>query len=322
MNTVSVIVPVYNVMDFLPQCIESILTQTYKDFELLLIDDGSSDSSGAVCDEFAKRDLRIKVIHQKNQGVSHARNTGLVNATGEFILFVDSDDFISPQMLEIMLERILATDADIAECSYCEYNSQNERRNILRTYGVITGTQNIINRNLTCEISVVAWNKLYRRRVITKPFTEGENYEDILFTAQVLCNCHKIVSTEHVLYYWRQRKNSITHSGISESRYTAVEHFMQRASLYHEHNGNVGLIHSGLLIELTLEMKAVVAGQNKQQMEYELERAKAIASRFYPSLIDIAAVPSVKGKLRAVYYMYQHSRYRKLLTTSLREQKQ
>lgn len=315
MTAVSVIVPVYNVIDFLPQCIESILMQTHEDFEVLLIDDGSSDGSELVCDDYANRDFRIKVIHQENRGVSSARNTGLAHATGEFVLFVDSDDFISTNMLESMLERILTTNADIAECSYCKYKSQSECRNVLRRYGVITGTKNIIDRNLACEISVMIWNKLYKRSVITKQFVEGENYEDILFTAQVLCNCHRIVSTEKVLYFWRQRKASITHSEISASRYTAMEHFMQRARLYREHNGNAGLIRSGLLIELTLEMKAVLAGRNKQQMEYELERVKTMAPGFYPSLTDIAAVPSVKGKLRAVYYMYQFSRCRKLLKT-------
>lgn len=319
MNTVSVIVPVYNVIDFLPQCVDSILMQTHEDIEVLLIDDGSNDGSEIVCDDYANTDPRVKVIHQKNQGVSHARNVWLANAAGEFVLFVDSDDFIAPQMLETMLERILTTDADIAECSYCEYVSESEGRSVLRRYGVITGTKSIIDRNLTCEISVMIWNKLYKRSMITKPFVEGENYEDILFTAQVLCNCHRIVSTEKVLYFWRQRRNSITHSEISASRYTAMEHFMQRARLYREHNGNAGLICSGLLVELTLEMKAVLAGRNKQQMEHELERVKTIARRFYPSLTDIAAVPSAKGKLRTVYYMYQYARCRKLLKTGLKE---
>ena len=111
---ISVIVPIYNVEEYLPTCIESILNQTYKDLEILLIDDGSTDNSGKICDEYAKQDKRCIVIHQQNKGVSATRNTGLNYATGKYISFVDGDDYIHPQMIEILYNEIRKGDFDFS----------------------------------------------------------------------------------------------------------------------------------------------------------------------------------------------------------------
>lgn len=113
---ISVIVPVYNVEEYLPTCIESILNQTYKDLEILLIDDGSTDNSGKICDKYAKEDGRCIVVHQPNKGVSEARNTGLKHATGEYISFIDGDDYIHPQMLEILYNEIKKTSSILQWC--------------------------------------------------------------------------------------------------------------------------------------------------------------------------------------------------------------
>ena len=113
---ISIIVPIYKVEEYLPRCIESILNQTYQDFELILVDDGSPDLSGDICDVYAETDPRIKVIHQENSGISDARNEGLSRAKGEYISFIDSDDWVHPEFLQQLLYTIEKYDADIAEC--------------------------------------------------------------------------------------------------------------------------------------------------------------------------------------------------------------
>ena len=125
MPEISVIVPVYNVEKYLVQCIESIKMQTFENWELILVDDGSQDNSGMICDEYAQKDNRIKVVHQKNRGVSTARNSGVKFATGKYISFVDSDDYIVPNFFEIMLEKLIAYKADMVRCGFYEFNDNN-----------------------------------------------------------------------------------------------------------------------------------------------------------------------------------------------------
>ena len=115
---ISVIVPVYNVEPYLRKCLDSIVNQTYRDFEILIIDDGSTDGSGRICDEYAEKDSRIKVFHTENRGLSCARNLGLAEAKGEWIGFVDSDDWIEPDMYEVLIRRAEETGADVVECSH------------------------------------------------------------------------------------------------------------------------------------------------------------------------------------------------------------
>jgi len=120
---ISIIIPVYNVEDYLARCLESILFQSFKDFEVLLIDDGSTDGSGKICDAYAQNDTRIRVIHKVNGGVSSARNVGLNNANGQYISFVDSDDFVHPCFLEFLYNSIKSSKADI---SICDYEKRND----------------------------------------------------------------------------------------------------------------------------------------------------------------------------------------------------
>ena len=117
---ISIIVPVYNVEKYLSKCIDSIINQTYKNIEIILIDDGSTDSSGAICDKYALVDSRIHVLHIENSGVSNARNVGLNHATGDYIGFVDSDDYIEPNMYELLLEELIADDVDVVQCNHAE----------------------------------------------------------------------------------------------------------------------------------------------------------------------------------------------------------
>ena len=213
---ISVIVPIYNVEDYLEKCIVSIQNQTYKEIEIILVDDGSPDNCGRICDEYAKTDTRIKVIHKVNGGLSDARNAGISYAVGQYIVFVDADDYIHPQMLEVLYHNLIMEDADISVCGF--RNVIEEEKVLLPLLDV-----NSIPRESFCDldimeqleynnlITVVAWNKLYRRKLfLNLRYPKGKVHEDEFIIHQILHLCKKVVYTKEKLYYYLQRKGSIT----------------------------------------------------------------------------------------------------------------
>lgn len=208
MHLISVIVPVYKVEEYLRECVDSIISQTYRNLEIILVDDGSPDNCPAICDEYAEKDKRIIVIHQQNGGLSAARNAGLDIASGEFICFVDSDDVLHPQYCEILISALLKSDCSFSAClvesfqgslSNLSFHSEN--------YDIKTMPWKEYIK--TARMGV--WNKLYRAAVFEYiRFMNGKVYEDIIFCADLsqvvsenICCC------DYVLYYGRIRSNSI-----------------------------------------------------------------------------------------------------------------
>lgn len=221
---ISVIVPVYNVEVYLPRCIESILGQTYKDFEILLIDDGSTDNSGKICDKYAKRDNRCIAIHQQNRGVYNARNTGLNHATGEYISFVDSDDYIHPQMLEILYKALQKGDYDFSMVAYKQVWDYSKYSPIIKTNTCILDTSTLIHRlynisyknNSLSEMSCqVLWNKLYKKNLIGKSRFKITGSGDTEFNNRIYLKTKSAIYIDESLYYWYQRATSITHQSIN-----------------------------------------------------------------------------------------------------------
>jgi len=207
---ISVIVPVYNCAAYLPQCLESILVQTHNALEIILIDDGSADDSPQICDTFAQKDPRIKVIHQTNQGVSAARNTGLALARGEYIGFVDADDFIAPDMYAYLYDLIERDKADIAMCNL--FLQRGER---WVNSGAITDEYRLIKN--TTLFDIISWRflvqKLFRRSALHgRLFRRDVSYaEDALFVFQTITNCSRIALGNGPKYYYRQNQQSATH---------------------------------------------------------------------------------------------------------------
>ena len=179
---VSVIVPVYKVEPYLRRCVDSILNQSFQDFELILVDDGSPDSCGAICDEYAARDSRIHVIHQENKGLSGARNTGIDHANGEYLAFVDSDDKWSPYFLESLYKALKEHDADISQCrwEYMHGDEIKEAYNPNAKCECFTGREMLSNLYIqTGAYYVVAWNKLYKKELFEEiRYQEGRIHED------------------------------------------------------------------------------------------------------------------------------------------------
>lgn len=212
---VSVIVPVYNVEKYLPKCIDSIMKQSYSKLDIILVDDGSTDASGAICDSYATKDSRITVLHKRNGGLSDARNHGLDKATGEYVLFVDSDDYIHPQMVAILMEALEKNAADIAVCGFREVREEEtitppdigESEKIASAFSGNEKYEQLYFNNLQ---TVVAWNKLYRRHIFEKlRYPVGKLQEDEYIIHLLLYEAQKLVYIKADLYYYVQRQNSI-----------------------------------------------------------------------------------------------------------------
>lgn len=222
-ETISVIVPIYDVEDYLPKCIESILAQSYDKLEIILVNDGSTDKSGEICDKYLYLDWRIKVIHQQHRGVSAARNAGLDLAGGELIGFVDSDDYIHPRMFETLKRLIDETNADISICGY-----QKVIGNEVFAYQIFEDRTNTCCSNIEAlemllsskhPLMVILCNKLYRKELFEGVlFPEGFICEDTFVSYKILYKANKISHTEEKLYYYLQRRDSITGREMTPQR--------------------------------------------------------------------------------------------------------
>lgn len=223
--TISIIVPVYNVEKYLPECIESILAQTFTDFELILVEDGSPDNCPALCDAAAEKDARIRVIHQKNGGLSAARNAGLDAARGAWIGFVDSDDYIAPEMYEVLHQAVQSTGADLALCDYAEVDEAGKPcppMHVSLSEGELTG-QKLLKRASGLMVQL-AWNKLYRRAIFTQlRYPEGKLNEDLFLIPEVCLQIQKAVVVPKALYYYVQRGGSIMSGNKTLRHFDAAE---------------------------------------------------------------------------------------------------
>jgi glycosyltransferase involved in cell wall biosynthesis len=235
-DLISVIVPVYKVEDYLRRCIVSILNQTYSNIEIILVDDGSPDSSGDICDDYEKKDPRVKVIHKKNGGLSDARNAGIDIAKGKYTTFLDSDDWIAYDYIETLYDLLVRNGADISVCNFIRTETE-----IIEITGVakdIYEFSNIQALDNLCgkfyEQLTVAWGKLYRTELFKEiRFPVGKIHEDEFTTYKVLYKAKKIVvTTEQLLYYW-QRPDSIMGLGFKlTNRLHALEAFEERADFF------------------------------------------------------------------------------------------
>lgn len=221
----SIIVPVYDVERYLPKCLDSILAQTFTDFELILVDDGSPDNCPALCDAAAAKDARIRVIHQKNGGLSAARNAGLDAARGGWIGFVDSDDYIAPEMYEAMYHAVQSTGADLALCDYAEVDEAGapcQSMHIRLEKKDFTGRD--LLKNATDSTIQPAWNKLYRRDVFAQlRYPEGKLNEDLFLIPEICLNTQKAVVVPKALYYYVQRGGSIMNGNKTLRHFDAAE---------------------------------------------------------------------------------------------------
>lgn len=230
---ISIIIPVYNVEKFIGYCVDSVINQSYTNIEILLIDDGSTDSSDILCDEYARTDNRIKVIHKTNGGLSDARNVGIGIATGKYISFIDSDDYILPTYIEYLFNLISKSNADI---SVCQLINVDESNNVLSIGG--DPVDKIVNGNIDCmkeylsesSIDTVAWRKLYKKDLFKSDirYPVGKYHEDVWTTYKLIAQCNTIAIGSSALYAYRQRTGSIVNSSFSPKHLDSVYGALER----------------------------------------------------------------------------------------------
>ena len=245
MREISIIVPVYNVENYLDRCISSILEQSFTDFQFILVNDGSKDNSGTICDEYAKKDSRIKVIHQDNLGLSAARNIGIEASQGKYITFIDSDDFIHTNMLYILYNNLLENKADISVCNYNlvyedKLTTRDWGNNDIAVYNNIESVKKIVEKSET--VMIIAWGKLYKRDLFDDiRYPVGKYHEDEFVTYKLLYKSTKTVVTDAKLYYYLQRSNSITGSTYSIKRLEKLE-ALEEAVMFFKSKSNEELV--------------------------------------------------------------------------------
>ncbi len=244
---ISVIVPVFRVESYLPRCIDSIIGQTYTNLEIILVDDGSDDRCPEICEEYAQRDKRIKVIHKQNGGLSSARNEGIKAATGDLIALVDSDDFINENMFSDLVYELVRNDADIAMCDY-KYVFENDicdgkdRRSDDAEVICISGNdaQYMLYRSYEDRITyTVAWNKIYKKKLFDGiSYPDGRIHEDEARTHELCFRASKIAHLKYPYYYYYQRSDSIVGKTISRTKLDLITAYIDKLRFYREHNEN------------------------------------------------------------------------------------
>ena len=229
-QVISVIIPIYNTKTALPRCIESVINQTYKDIEIILVDDGSTDGSSEICDSYAEKFENIRVIHKENGGLSSARNEGIEVAKGRFLAFVDSDDYVHKDFLKALYSNLIEYDAHISECEYlCVDDKSTALDNSTRDVKIFDGTEAIkgfLNNN---SVESVACNKLYKKEIfddIRYPY--GRIHEDEFVIHHVLFKCKRLVHTTEYLYYYCRHSNSIIGRKYDEKRFDYFDALLDR----------------------------------------------------------------------------------------------
>lgn len=234
MPLISVIVPVYKTEQSINFCVESILNQSIGDIELILVEDGSPDNCAAICDDWAKKDDRVKVIHQPNGGLSAARNTGLANVSGEYILFVDSDDCVHPEICEKLLSVIKQTGADMVKCAHVEFSDYSVRfpdtssddTGEVTVCGPLQAFESFVFVNYSTRkpFSVMVWDALYKKELFDGvKFPEGLLYEDGFVTPILLSKSKKLAFLNECLCYHYANSQGIIRSGLSQASLKSID---------------------------------------------------------------------------------------------------
>ena len=236
-DLISIIIPVYKVEKYLEKCIESVLKQTYTNLQVILVDDGSPDNCGKICDEYAKKDSRIEIIHKVNGGLSDARNVGIAKAKGKYIGFVDSDDYIKEDMYEILINLIKEYDADVSICNLYDVIEGKEyirnKENGIKEYNRIDILKEVL---LDKNIQSYAWNKLYKKELFNEiKYPIGKKYEDIGTTFYIFEKCNKVVVTSEPEYYYLKRADSLVNN-VTESTVLDYTEIIIQRYLYTQKN--------------------------------------------------------------------------------------
>lgn len=298
---VSVIVPVYNREQYIGRCIESIVGQSYTDIELILIDDGSTDLSGGICQEYALKDERVTYIKKRNEGAGFARNTGMDLAKGDFLFFVDSDDFLHKDCLRIMVEMSNRYKADIVKCGY-ERGSQeyfgktNDRNHVVR--------KNNIDVFRSREMNIAVWGKLYRKEIVSDiRYPKETLYDDEFFTYKCIYNAKNIVLLSKNLYYNYMSEQSITRSKRSKMPVNVIlKAYRERIRYFNERKEEelAGISYKELAVRLMLFYSSADEYENSSELKKNLY---AVFQKHYRIACKYAVYGKEKISIIMFYFM-------------------
>lgn len=311
---ISVIIPVYNVEKYLHRCLDSVIAQTYQNLEIICVDDGSIDESGRICDQYAVRDARIKVIHQENRGLSAARNKGLDAAEGEYIAFVDSDDYILEDMYKKMLDKRLDYSVDLCVCQW-QYEFSDGRqvvkkKNIDPTiYGRKTSLEFasfLYRGNYENGVVVAAWNKLYRRELLDKIRFEGRIHEDEAFSGRIMAKNISVYVMEEQFYVYAQNGDSLTNKPFSANKFFFLDALAERRELFKSDafiRQETELLYCNMYIEYCLRARKDGVAVSHP------ERYRQIFRQMFSSLRRDGKA-GIKFRLRMMLFSFSPSLYR------------
>lgn len=305
MEIISVIVPVYNVKPYLKLCVNSILKQTYKNLDIILVDDGSTDGSGEMCDEYLNIDKRIRVFHKKNGGLSDARNYGIKRAKGELITFVDSDDFIAPQMHDILYNNMKNESADISICnskliwSTEEAVSDNNNNN----YEILSSKEALKIMLTNRKFQSSAWDKLYKKSLFNNiEYPIGRIYEDIATTYKLIHNSNKIIYSSYIGYYYFQRSGSIIHSKFNKKQLDMILAYDEMIKYFEDNS--IDLINEVLAMYVNANVIVFKEMSKDKYVDYDLEKYLKNNIKKYLKIYIESKEFSKKHKLFAIASIY------------------
>lgn len=270
-NLISIIVPVYGVEEYLDRCVESLVKQTYKNIEIILVDDGSPDNCPLICDKWAKEDNRVRVVHQSNKGAAAAKNTGLRIATGSLIAFCDADDYVDRKMLQTMFECMMHSESDIVTCGVNWVDDGNQILFIEKSEDRELFQPEAMKGLLECGVlKEQVWDKLYKRQCIgDAEFVEQKKIDDVFWTYKVIGNAKKTAIMSIPLYYYMQRDSSVMGAGYQDYWMDTIEAYQKRCEYiknnYPElYNLSVSSLIGTCMYHVQMALKT---GRNQEQIE-------------------------------------------------------
>lgn len=278
LNKVTVIIPVYNVEKYIDRCVMSVIKQTYKNLEVILVDDGSLDNSGVLCDEYKLKDDRIKVIHKKNGGLSDARNTGMKISTGDYLLFVDSDDYLQIDAIERLLELALKFDAEIVEGGAVSLTKEKKVSNFkspnIMPEKIYNGVEYAIERIRNHCFYAAVWLKFYRRDYIEKLniwFKKGRIHEDELWNPQTIIPAQRIVYTDYCFYNYDITRSTSIMNQYSEKNLISIFDNCRELSLFYK-TSNLNRIQRNFFLNYVIKQYMISAIRTSDLSWYKKNR--------------------------------------------------
>lgn len=280
-DLISIIIPVYKVEEYIDECVNSLINQTYKNIEIILVDDGSPDSCGDICEKYKEMDSRIVVLHKKNGGLSDARNAGMQIANGNYFVFVDSDDYVSNKYVEILYNALNKDNADIAVAEMIKFYDNDNPEEFIESEEpdvILYSSRDIMNLYFTDKAATMtsAWGKIYKRNLFNEiQYPKGKLHEDEFTTYKLMHKAEKIAYVNIPLYFYRQRNNSIINSKYNVRRLDVLDAYKERLDFFKEFYSEIYSIASAHYLNRLLICYNDVREINKEESEKVKIRFKA-----------------------------------------------